>query len=190
MANTMKALSTVTLGASAASISFTSIPATYTDLILKLSVRDNRAGGIDGSYMYFNSDTTSGNYLGRRIIGTGTSVSSSNTLTSLLVNATDSTSNTFSNNEVYIPNYASANTKSFSIDNAQENNDTTAYEALYAGLWNSTSPITSITLTPELGTLFLQYTTATLYGVFNADVSAAGVLIVYNSPPSAPPVAL
>jgi hypothetical protein len=181
MANTMKALQTVTVGSGgAASISFTSIPATYTDLILKLSVRDNRAGGIDGSYIYFNNDTTSGNYLGRRLIGTGSSVSSSNTLVALLVNSTDSTANTFSSNEVYIPNYVSNNTKkSFSAESAQENNGTTAYASLNAGLRNNTAVISSITITPEIGTLFLQYTTATLYGVFNSDTS---------SPPSTPTI--
>jgi hypothetical protein len=173
MANTMKALQTVTVGAGGvASISFTSIPATYTDLILKLSVRDNRAGGIDGSYIYFNSDTTSANYRGRRLIGTGSGVSQSNTLVSLLVNSTDSTSNTFSSNEIYIPAYLSSNKKSFVPDSGQENNATTAYTGLYAGLWDGTSPITSVTITPESGTLFLQYTTATLYGVFNQDVNA------------------
>jgi hypothetical protein len=52
-------LATVTLGSAVNSVTFSSIPATYRDLIL---VTNGKSSGSDDFYLYFNSDTTSGNY--------------------------------------------------------------------------------------------------------------------------------
>ena len=74
----------------------------------------------------------------------------------------------FNNIGIYIPNYAGSNNKSFSIDNAQENNITTAYSQLEAGLWSDSSAITSIRLTEQYGNNLVEYSTAYLYGISNA----------------------
>jgi hypothetical protein len=175
MANTMKALQTVTVGSGgAASISFTSIPSTYTDLVVKFSARDNFAGAVyDNLLVYFNGNTTG--YTSRNLYGNGSAAASASGSFYLLqyVNANVSTSNTFGNGEVYIPNYAGSNNKSASIDTVTENNATEAFASMSALLWSNTAAVTSVTLAPSSGTLFLQYTTATLYGVFNQDVIAA-----------------
>lgn len=159
--------STVTVGSGgAASIEFTSIDSSYTDLVLKLSARTNRSGSIiDGSLLRFNNDTTSGNYTGKRLYGDGSSATSNSSNILLFVDGNDATSNTFSSNEIYIPNYAGTAYKSFSIDGAQESNSSASYASLMAGLWSSTSAITSIKITPEVGTLFNQYSSASLYGI-------------------------
>jgi hypothetical protein len=79
------------------------------------------------------------------------------------------TANTFGSSDVYIPNYTSSNQKSISVDDAMENNATTAYDTLSTSLWSGTVAITSINIFPGSGS-FAQYSTFSLYGV-----SALGV---------------
>jgi len=159
------------LGAS--SIDFTAIPATYTDLVLKVSIRSNQVSGNDFIKLRFNSDTGS-NYSYRRLYGTGSAVGSDNSggavssAVSAYISTTGDTANTFGNGEFYIPNYTGSTYKSVSVDGVAENNASAAYSSLVADLWSSTSAITSINLTPNNGTSFVQYSTAYLYGVSNA----------------------
>ena len=170
MPNTFTKIASVSVGAGgASSIDFTSIPATYTDLCVKLSGRSARsAQQADNLFITFNS-TTSG-YTMKAISGNGTSASSvsySSRYASFAVDAAGSTINTFSNHEIYIPNYAGANNKSYSANSVSENNATDAQSDLVAGLWSNTAAITSISLLPEVST-WVQYTTATLYGIKNS----------------------
>ncbi len=75
------------------------------------------------------------------------------------------TASTFSNAEWYIPNYRSAVAKSWSIDAVGETNGTSPLGMeIIAGLWTGTDAITSITMTGADG-LFVQFSSATLYGV-------------------------
>ena len=172
MANTYVAIATVTVGSGgAANIEFTSIPGTYTDLCLLLSARQSVAGGTNVN-MKFNGNSTS--YTNRDIISAAGTVASESTVLGtssikigFIPDAVNYTASTFSNQYVYIPNYAGSNNKSVSTDNAMENNSTTIYFGLFAGLWSNSSAITSIALTCENGN-FTQYSTATLYGIKNS----------------------
>jgi hypothetical protein len=152
------------------SIDFTSILGNWTDLCVKLSGRTNRSLEVDGITIRFNNDLTSGNYSGRRVFGAGSGTPGSDTTYAGMPfqNAANSTSNTFGNAEFYIPSYLSSTAKSFSIDGVGENNATTTYMGLGAGLWSGTSAITRVTIYPESGTTILQYSTATLYGIKKA----------------------
>jgi hypothetical protein len=163
MADTFVKIATVTVGSGgAATMAFSSIPSTYTDLVIKYSTRDADTGG-SAVYVTFNGLST--NRTMRTLVGTGSVANSSNwTVIYGRGDSGDRTANTFSNGEIYIPNYAGSNNKSVSIDSVEENNATGAYAALAAGLWASTDAITSITLTPSVAN-FVQYTTATLYGI-------------------------
>jgi hypothetical protein len=158
--------STVTVGSGGvATIDFTSIPATYTDLKIVLSSR-NTADNVSAS-ITFNNDTGS-NYSYRRIIGDGASGASDGTsgVANISIYASEPSSFTatvFSNAEIYIPNYAGSNYKSTSIDSVLENNASTSYVTFVAGLWSSTSAINRVTLSTSL--LFTQYSTASLYGI-------------------------
>jgi hypothetical protein len=171
MANTYVAIQTVTVGSGGVgSIAFTSIPQTYTDLIVKLSARGSYAGGgTANNYLTFNSSATSYNDVS--LFGNGASISSftqgTGTTTRIYAGSIQNdswTANIFGDFECYIPNYATANYKPVSMDDATEYNATGARMYLQSGLWSNTAAITSITFTPELGT-FLQYSTATLYGI-------------------------
>jgi len=169
MANTYIAIATVTVGSGgAATIEFTSIPGTYTDLLVKYSIRTDRSAVSDGLDLTFNNNNS--NYTYRYLLGDGSSASSASGSAKVFgqVNGDTGTASTFGNGEVYIPNYAGNNNKSFSNDSLSENNATSANAWLGANLWSDTSAITSIKFTPQLGSNFKQYSTATLYGIKNS----------------------
>jgi hypothetical protein len=168
----MRLISSVTVPAGgAASIEFTSIPGTYTDLKLVFSTRVNVGGGQNGFYISLNSSTAS--FSAKQIQGDGSSAPASFSLLRFAgySNASGGTANTFSNGELYFPNYASSNNKSFSGYSVQENNQTTAYILLGAHSWSNSAAITTITLTPDTAN-FVQYSTATLYGIRSSSVGA------------------
>ena len=160
-------ISTVVVGSGgAASIDFSSIPQTYTDLMIKLSVRSARAGAVDDNLnITFNGATT--NFTYRYLRGSGSAVVSSNGSNGYVAGTTaaTATANTFANIEVYIPNYTSSNFKSISADSVTENNATEAYAFLFADLWSNTSPISSIGFVSGTSNNWTQYSTATLYGI-------------------------
>jgi hypothetical protein len=165
--------SAVTVGAGgAADITFSTIPSTYTDLVLRLSVRTSRSGTDVDDEIYIEFNGSGGTaYSVRMIEGNGSTARSvADTSQAKLTRGTaptdDATSNTFSNTDYYIPNYAGSTNKSVSYDTVMENNATTSKALLVAGLWSNTAAITSIKVT-ALGS-FVQYSTAYLYGVSNA----------------------
>jgi hypothetical protein len=161
-------------GTSQAAIDFTSIPATYTDLVMKLSLRQDTTNFGSGITMTFNNNTSS-SYSMRLLRGNPSSNNASSaletTLTSTFVGVTQmNTASTFTNMEMYIPNYASTTTaKSVSIDEVTEANQIESRLYLIANLWNPSSQaaIDQITLTATSFN-FVQYSTAYLYGVSNA----------------------
>lgn len=168
MANTYTAIATVTVtGATAATIGFTSIPATYTDLKLVCSTRDDRGGTQNGTNISLNGSTSNFTHKGIQGDGSATLASFSIPRFTNYNNASTSTTNAFANNEIYFANYAWSNYKSFSSESAEETNATTAYILIGAHLWSDTAAITSITLTPDTAN-FVQYSTATLYGIKNS----------------------
>jgi hypothetical protein len=168
MANTYELIEAKTLSSPAASVTFTSIPGTYTDLLLSTSIRASSGGTISAG-LRFNGSTT--NYSERLLYGTGSSAASANaTTTSIqwanLGNDTN-TSNTFSNCQIYIPNYAGSTNKSVSTESVTENNATGADIYLDAGLWSDTAAITSLTLTASTPD-FATNSTFYLYGIKNS----------------------
>lgn len=182
MPNTYTLIGSVTVGASpVTSISFTSIPSTYTDLLIKTSLRDGTGGGTQTAQLiYFNSDngTSSWSYSYFRGSGSAASAAAGNPggYTGAYIgeyNGSTSTANSFSNSEIYIPNYAGSQKKSFSVEAIQETNATAAYSHFVGGLWyasGGTAAINAITFTPVGGTNanFVQYSTAYLYGIKNS----------------------
>lgn len=172
-------IGSVTVGSGGAStIDFSSIPSTYTDLCLKLSLRSsNNSNARDYFMMRFNGSSSS-IYSNRWMMGYdgGSTVSNSGSAQSyqntFVGNANDATANTFGNAEIYFPNYAGSTNKSLSADWVAENNASTFYAVgLTAGLWASTSAINQITIYPGNPTPsgnFSQYSTAYLYGIKNS----------------------
>lgn len=171
MPNTFTLISTTTLGSNAASIELTSIPATYTDVVIKLSLRGTGADTSFFSTIFFNS--SSANFTSRSLVGSGSAASSSSRTDALLyfVGA-NATSNTFSNSEIYIPNYAGSTNKSFSIDGVSENNATAGRQEIWAGLWSQTAAITSFKITAGESTNFVTGSTVSIYGILKGSGGA------------------
>ena len=167
MANTYTLLGSVTVGAGgAATMAFTNIPATYTDLVMKISARTTRSGQITDAISWnFNGLTT--NQQSIYLEGAGGAIASG-TLTTFrtLATAQSTTANFFGNSEVYIPNYRDNQYKSASADGIAPQLGG-AYIWLTDNMWLDTSPITSITITDVNSATFVQYSTAHLYGIKN-----------------------
>jgi hypothetical protein len=145
-----------------ATVTFSSIPQGYTDLVLEVSGRST--SGIDQN-LEFNGVTT--NLSARYLLGSGSSASSGTAASTIPLasnNQSSFTTNTFGSLRVYIPNYTSSNYKSVSADGTTENNATESYAIMVAGLWSSTAAITSIKLVPQSAS-FATDSTFTLYGV-------------------------
>jgi hypothetical protein len=168
MANTYTLISSYAATGTIASIEFTSIPATYTDLLVKLSIRGTANIGAAGFNVEYNGNASS--YTMLRLMGDGSAAETAGGIATgqiAVIQGGNATANTFGNYELYIPNYTSANNKSFSVDFVNETNATTEYMGLYAGLWANSAAITSIKFTPSTGSI-VQYSTAYLYGIKNS----------------------
>jgi hypothetical protein len=166
MPNTYSLIASSTVGAGGAvSFDFTSIPSTYTDLVVKISGRSNSAS----DYFTLSLNGFSSNFTERYLYGTGSSVASGNDTLGAYgrMDSNSYTANSFGSTEYYIPNYAGANNKSISVDTVTEQNATASYQDLIAGLWSNSTAINQITLTPSTGN-FVQYSTAYLYGIKNS----------------------
>ena len=161
---TYKLIATLTVStATQATLEFTSIPGTFDDLVVHASLRGTTAQLYELTYLEFNNSTA--NLSSRGLEGNGSTVSSYTNPTIYInaANGANSTSDTFSSHFIYVPNYAGGTNKSVSVDGVTENNATTAYASLQAGLWSQTAAITSIKIKPTGS--FVQYSTATLYGI-------------------------
>jgi hypothetical protein len=164
-------LERIELNASAASVTFANIPQSgYTDLKIVASTRSAASVAVDALYGRFNSSSTG--YTNRILYGetTGTgSFSPSISYAHLGYGVGgNGTANTFSNLEIYIPNYTSSNNKSVSVDAVTETNATTAQsgvQSFEAALWSNSAAITSITFTQESGNNFTANSTFSLYGL-------------------------
>jgi hypothetical protein len=169
---TYEPIQSYTLGSAAASITFSSIPATYTDL--RLVFVDQETGSVQNNnsrYMRFNADTTS-NYSRTKLVGDATSVYSgrqSSQTTLRFSEGGTSASPIFQLHSIDIFSYA-GNTFKTVLINSNGNYDGVAtpnYLSNHVGLWRSTAAINSILITMFAGT-FAIGTTATLYGIKNA----------------------
>lgn len=173
MPATYTLISSNVLTSTAASVSFTSIPATYTDLVLRASVRSDAAATVKETEIIFNSDTAT-NYSFTNVLGLGSNGTASQQFGTQAygwtgkIAAASSTSDTFANVEIYIPSYTVSQNKPFSSNNMNENNNTVVEAtAGVALLWRNTAAITSILFYPRASN-FVSGSSFYLYGISNA----------------------
>jgi hypothetical protein len=170
MATTCKLIAKNVLGSSASTVTFSSIPSTYTDLLLVASARTGYTSShYQGIYVRPNGATT--NLSSRVLYGAGSSAGSLNYGSDLLIftSTADATASTFASCEIYIPNYAGSTNKSVSASWGVETNSSTAnILGATAGLWASTSAITSIDLVPLYSASFVADSSFFLYGITKA----------------------
>jgi hypothetical protein len=143
-------------------VSFTSIPGTYTDLILVFQT--NGTVSVSAPYIQFNSDTGS-NYSRTTLSGNNSNQATSSRDTNQTfvylpsASSTDTSNNRYVN-LVHINNYS--NTTTYKTLLSRANSASTGVDAI-VGLWRSTSAITSITL-----------------GISSGNYSSGGVFSLYG----------
>lgn len=165
MPSTYTLISSNVLSSSAASVTFSAIPSTYTDLVLRISNRTDNTGVGNGFTLTYNGVST--NYSNTGIYGDGSTPASSRASTAgmMWVDGSTETANTFASVELYVPNYAGSNYKPSSNFAAMENNAAaTTYIGAQARLWSNTAAITSMTLTPSVGN-WVSGSSFYLYGI-------------------------
>jgi len=167
MPATYEPIQSYTLGSAAATITFSSIPATYTDLRLILIGTTSASGTMR---LRFNSDTAT-NYSYTDLTGNGSTAASSRgtsttniNITTGLVSGSSTTIPVVSFVDIF--SYAGSTFKTCLISASQDYNGTgTTMQEV--GLYRSTTAISTINLLLSTGNYSIG-TTATLYGIKNA----------------------
>jgi hypothetical protein len=173
MPATYTLISSNVLTSSAASVTFSAIPATYTDLVLRISSRSDLADGAVNVYTTFNSINSG--YSSTFIRGDGSSASSGRESARTRweqLNWTIGTnfgSNIFASFEIYIPSYLSSTNKPIGVFGVLEDNTATVSRGVQAsaGLLSNTATVSSITMQPYSGN-FVSGSSFYLYGISNA----------------------
>jgi hypothetical protein len=170
MANTYELISSTTAGSAIALIEFTSIPGTYTDLVLKLSARhDVNNDNSKQQLLDFNSSGSTKELSTMRYDGSNVNgfLEAAGQLNGYITGGT-ATANVFGFWELYLPSYANTNfTKSYVVDFGTENNAAAQQVGIVAGAWPSSTAITSIKLSTSGGN-YVAGTSAYLYGIKNS----------------------
>jgi hypothetical protein len=172
MATTYTLISSNVLSSTATSVTFSSIPATYTDLVLRVSARSNTASTVNDNFgITVNNSTTT--YSLTRLTGTGSAVSSSrlssgNSWYGDFVPGASATASTFGSMELYFPSYTSSQNKVASITSISETNATAASMSASAFLWQVTDTISSIKILSDGGGNLVTGSSFYLYGIKNS----------------------
>jgi len=157
--STYTPLATSTLGSAAASVTFSSISGSYTDLVIIFNGQFSSAARQIA--VQFNSDTGS-NYSGTALGGTGSVAESYRDINKTLIYlGYMPTANSQIMSISQIMNYSNSTTYKTALFRS---NDAAGYVATGTGLWRSTAAITSIKVFPQAGD-FNSGSTFTLYGI-------------------------
>lgn len=166
MPATYEPISTTTLGANSTTITFSSIPGTYTDLVLVVV----GTGTASNGKLRMNADSAT-NYSQTVLYGSGTSAISSRLSSQTSIDywgADAGISSTIpSMSKVTFFNYAGSTNKTVLIENPNDQNGSGAIWTA-VGLYRSTSAITQINLIMGSTASYKTGTTATLYGILKA----------------------
>lgn len=177
MATTYTLITSTTLTGSQASVSFSSIPATYTDLCLQISARsDDTSLPPSGNILAFQFNSNGANYSATELKASNATANStrwsaqSNQYSGLNgYDGANNTASTFSSFEIYIPSYTVSQNKTSSSFMVAENNSAGSNNiAATAQLWGNTAAITSVVFTNSNATNFVSGSTFYLYGIKNS----------------------
>jgi len=164
-------IATTTVGAGgAASVTFSSIPSTYTHLQIRITAQTNRATySFDEARIKFNSDT--GNHGVHVLYGDGAFAESTYT-TNVIGQRNIGTGVVGNFGAVVLDILDYANTSKYKTYRALSGTDSNGVVAGFApminlasGLWQNTTAINALTFTPVNGTSFNQYSSFALYGI-------------------------
>ena len=134
-------ISTQTLVSTAATVVFSSLSSSYTDLMLVCSHRDTNTTNYRAMSLTLNSTSATG-----RRLGAEAGAAYSDTNTSMYSTGSGATASTFANTVIYIPNYAGSTNKSASADSVSETNASSNGMDIVAFSFATSAAITSVTL--------------------------------------------
>lgn len=175
MPSTYTLISSNVLSSSAASVTFSAIPATFTDLVVRISARTTEAGPNDIIIYTLNGNTGS-NYSQTTLIGNASNVISNRNTSAANIRAgytsgATATANTFGSTEIYIPSYTVTQNKQTGNSSVAENNSASTadtYINANAGLFRITAAITSVAFTSINANNFVSGSSFYLYGIKNS----------------------
>lgn len=162
-------LATTTLASSASTVTFSSIPSTYTHLQIRGIGRASNATTDENFILQFNGDTGA-NYSLHNIYGTGAAVganASTNFTASYFgrVSGANSTANIFGVVVADILDYANTDKNKTIRSLSGHDQNGSGYMTLMSGNWRSTSAVTSVTIKNESGSNIAANSSFTLYGI-------------------------
>ena len=168
-----ESIATVTVGSGGQStITFSSIPATFKHLQIRVLARTTTATSFDAILLRYNSDTGA-NYATHTLLGTGTAVVAAGEA-SITKNYLDKAAGANLNNNVFagivadVLDYSSTTKyKTLRTLGGVDNNGSGVVH-FSSGLWQNTNAVSSIFLQPLNGGDFAQYTSIALYGIKGA----------------------
>lgn len=136
-------------------VTFSSIPSTYSDLLILSSTRSTRTGtSFTGDTITFNAAQTDVGYSGRMMVGYGNTAYQSGGMPGspyigsyIAYSLTAGhTSNVYSNNWLYLFDYNNNERKQFLAESHAQVASTNSICVSQAGTWDSTAAITSISI--------------------------------------------
>jgi hypothetical protein len=171
MPNTYEIIASYTVASGGVSyIEFTSIPSTYTDLLVRFSARTSSNYG--SAFAQTDMTLNATGYMSDRVLFGTNGTSNTNTGgvgTTYGVTSSTATANTFGNAEIYIPNYTGSAVKISSSDGVSESNSAASICSINATTFNVTAAVTSLRITPTSGAgIWTEFSTAHLYGIKNS----------------------
>lgn len=174
MASTYTLIASNVLSGSAASVTFSSIPSTYMDLVLICSARTDSASAYRAMKLNFNNDTsalysetflyyTNGNPLATSRGSSGTTLGNGG---GIFVNSAANSASTFGYTQFYIPKYAGNTYKPVSTFTTNESTSVAQIQnGIEAGLYRSTTAINRIDIAPLNVNNFVTSSSFYLYGI-------------------------
>ena len=165
----IEAIATTYLEADAASVTFSSIPATYEHLQLRISMRTTRTSWGERCMMWFNGDTGT-NYSNHRMQGTATTTGASGETGVTYTFATYWMPTGFEDAAIYgssvcdILDYRNGSKNTTVMNTSGEAAMSTPYMVFQSGLWDNVAAVTTILLAPQYDE-FARGTEISLYGL-------------------------
>lgn len=165
----MEPIATTLLSTSTATVTFSDIPQGYKHLQIRWLARDDFASDASDANMRFNSDTGA-NYTWHQLYGDGTSAQAyaSTSQTSMRAGAiagSTAGTNVFAVTVLDLLDYANTSKYKTVRNLAGYDKNGAGSVALNSGLWMNTAVVTSISISPRVGTTFSQYSRFSLFGI-------------------------
>jgi hypothetical protein len=175
MATTYTLISSNVLGSNASSVTISSIPQTYTDLVLRTSTRNTFSDIYQLEFLEISGNAGTV-YSYTRMSGTGSTAISNQGVTGTFSwmqttfgTGSNATASTFSNNEFYIPNYTNTTmNKQISFHYTNENNASAAILGAGAGRYGSNGAVTQLKFTISGSANIVAGSSFYLYGIKNS----------------------